>query len=137
MSFEEGQRASFTVTGTVISQEEFMERLAGLVDISETPGREKTHLLLDSGVVVRVDTTDDELGLKLNAVKPRYWPAVNGDVWTDDQGDSWYAVTIDFGHRQGLRLKHFSAYGETIRSLQWFLDNNVKPRLMIRGDSFV
>jgi len=135
MEFKLGERAEFTVTGTVISAEEFAARyeMSPALDNS----RELTHLLLDNGVITRIDTSDDERGMQGEKVKPRYWPPVNGDAWFDDNGNLWYTMLVDFGNRKGLRLKRYTELGEVLRSAQAFLNDNVAPRLVMRGDELV
>lgn len=137
MEFQEGERIEFTVTGTVINEAEFFERMAKLPLLDEIGERNHAYVVLDNGVITKIDTTDDELGLPANRAKPQYWPAVDGDVWRDDHGDSWYAKNMDFGSRSGLRLKRYDLLGEVIRSAGWLLNNNTTLKLVIRNDEFI
>ena len=136
MRLTEGSRATFTVTGTVISDSDFLEGMANLPDA--LPGeRDVTNLRLDNGVIVRFDSTDDEIGVPMKVAQPRYWPPVINDVWVDDQDGRWYATEMDFGYRTGLRLKSYTDLGETVRSAGYLLSNNTKLSLLIRGGEFV
>jgi hypothetical protein len=137
MELQQGERVVFEVTGTVITEEEFFNRLAKLPKESDLGERVQAYLLLDNGVITKIDVSDDEFGMDIRRAKPLYWPVLAGDVWTDDSGDAWYAGNVDFGHRTGLRLKTYTPLGEILRSAQWFLDNNVSPKLMIRNDEFI
>jgi hypothetical protein len=143
MEFENGTRVSFEVTGTVISDEKFLEKMADIygpvaqkMDITVS-GRDFTNIMLDNGVVTRIDTTEDDLGLEVQRVKPRYWPPKPDDVWRDDRNESWYVTEMDFGNRKGIRMKHFNNGSEVIRSATVFLQDNVHPYLLIRDGELV
>jgi len=143
MEFENGTRVSFEVTGTVISDESFLDKMeeiygpvAKSMDITMS-GRDFTNILLDNGVVTRIDTTEDELGIAVSRVKPRYWPPKRDDVWRDDHDGSWYVTEMDFGNRKGTRMKQFTGDGEVVRSSVVFLQENVHPYLLIRDGEYL
>jgi hypothetical protein len=132
MKYQPKERVTLTVTGTVITEEE-----CKVNTVVTTGDRDITYLRLDNGVIVKVDTTDDEYGMELEGTYPRYWPPVSGDVWTDDQGCWWYGVEVDFGHRKGIRLKTYTKGTEIIRSGRWFLENNLVPELLVRKEEIL
>lgn len=137
MQLEEGERLQFTVTGTVISEFNYWDLMANLPLDTEIGKREFVFMVLDNGFITRVDVTDDDLGMDVTEAKPKYWPPVKNDVWTDDKGNSWYAVMMDFGYRKGLRLRSYSDLGEVVRTAQWLLNGNSKLKLTIRGENFI
>ncbi len=119
MRLHEGSRATLSVTGTVITDKDFFDKLASLPEVDEPV--EMVNLELDNGVIVRFNTADSPLGIPVKKAAPKHWPPQDGDVWQNGP-EAWYAAMMDFGHRQGLRLKKYEPLGEVIRSSKWLLE---------------
>lgn len=132
-----GDRLTWTGTGTVVSEEEVLVHLAEKFLNVANRNREVTYLRLDSGLFFAADTTGDEYGHQLTPAEPFHLPVMAGDVWADDNLETWYAVNMDFGWRKGLRMKNYSALGETVKSTVTFLSENDKPFLILRNGELI
>ena len=125
-AYSGGERVTLTVTGTVETLTPDEQSALGV----NFPGHEFVLLTGDTGGRIVIDITG---GLfPLTDAKPQYWPVQPKDVWQAGE-KTWYAYEIDTGSRKALRLVHYTATGEIVRSQGVFLKQNPSAVLVRRN----